>query len=131
MVHFKEKRGDIVEKFTYNPVKNEISFEDFAKIDVRIGEIREVINIPKSDNLMKLIVDFGDHRRTIIAGIKQERENPNEIQGKQALFVINLPVKKMFGEKSEGMLFDIGYENKITPVLAVPERKVPNGSSAG
>ena len=120
-----------MEKFTYNPVKNEISFEDFAKIDIRIGEIKEVLNIPKSDNLMKLIVDFGDHRRTIIAGIKQERENPNEIQGKQALFVINLPVKKMFGEKSEGMLFDIGYENKITPVLAVPERKVPNGSSTG
>jgi len=120
-----------MEKFTLKPVKNEIKFEDFTKIDIRIGEIREVLDIPKSNNLMKLIVDFGDHARTIIAGIKQERENPSEIQGKQALFVVNLPTKEIFGEKSEGMLFDIGYENKVTPVLAVPEKQVPNGSSAG
>ncbi|MCK5768278.1 MAG: tRNA-binding protein [Candidatus Atribacteria bacterium] len=120
-----------MEKFNLRPIKNEMKFEDLAKIDIRIGEIREVLDIPKSNNLMKLIVDFGDHTRMIIAGIKQERENPGEIQGKQALFVVNLPVKKIFGEKSEGMLFDIGYENKIIPVLAVPEKHVPNGSSAG
>jgi tRNA-binding protein len=120
-----------MEKFTLKSVKNEIKFEDFAKIDIRIGEIIEVLDIPKSNNLMKLIVDFGDHTRTIIAGIKQERKNPSEIQGKQALFVINLPEKEIFGEKSEGMLFDIGYENKVTPVLAVPEKHVPNGLSAG
>jgi len=64
------------------------------------------------------------------ACIKKERENPKEIQGKQALFVVNLPIKEIFGERSEGMLFDIGYENKITPVLAIPEKQVPNGSSA-
>ena len=57
---------------------------------------------------MKLTVDFGDHSRSIIAGIKQERENPGEIAGKQALFVVNLPEKKMAGEVSQGMLFDIG-----------------------
>jgi len=120
-----------MENFTLKPIKGEIKFEDFEKIDIRIGEIREVLDIPKSHHLMKLVVDFGDHIRTIIAGIKQERENPSEIQGKQALFVVNLPEKEMFGEKSQGMLFDIGYENKITPVLAVPEKQVPNGSSAG
>ena len=123
--------GNIMEKFILKPIKDEISFEDFANIDIRVGEIDEVLDIPKSNNLMKLVVNFGDHKRTIIAGIKKERENPKEIQGKQALFVVNLPNKEMFGEKSEGMLFDIGYENKITPVLAMPEEKVPNGSSAG
>lgn len=66
-----------MKKFTLKPVKDEISFEDFAKIDIRVGE------------------------------------------------------KKVFGENSEGMLFDIGYENKITPVLTVPEKYIPNGSSAG
>jgi tRNA-binding protein len=71
---------------------------------------------------MKLIVDFGDHTRSILAGIKQERENPEEIEGKQALFVLNLPEKKMAGEVSQGMLFDIGYADKITPCLAVPEK---------
>ena len=117
--------------FILKPVKKEISFKDFEKIDIRIGKIKKVLDIPKSQNLMKLIVDFGDHTRTIVAGIKQERENPGEIQGMQALFVVNLPEKEIFGEKSEGMLFDIGYENKIIPVLAMPEKKVPNGVSAG
>jgi len=124
-------KGNRMDKFTLKPIKDEISFEDFANIDIRIGEIDEVLDIPKSNNLMKLVVNFGDHKRTIIAGIKKERENPKEIQGKQALFVVNLPTKEMFGEKSEGMLFDIGYENKITSVLAIPEKQVPNGSSAG
>jgi len=120
-----------MEKFILKPLKDEISFEYFANIDIRVGEIEEVLDIPKSNNLMKLVVNFGDHKRKIIAGIKKERENPKEIEGKQALFVVNLPTKEMFGEKSEGMLFDIGYENKITPVLAMPEKQVPNGSSAG
>lgn len=80
---------------------------------------------------MLLTVDFGQFEREIIAGIKNERENPYEIEGKQALFVVNMAPKKMFGFTSEGMLFDLGYENKITPVLAVPEKPVPNGTIAG
>ena len=80
---------------------------------------------------MKLIVDFGDHTRSILAGIKQERENPKEIEGKQALFVLNLAEKKMAGETSQGMLLDIGYADKITPRLAIPEAPVPNGVRAG
>ena len=87
--------------------------------------------MPESKKLMKLTVDFGDHRRTILAGIKQERENPLEIAGIQALFVVNLPPREMAGETSEGMLFDIGYPDGVTPALAVPERPVPNGSRAG
>ena len=63
--------------------------------------------------------------------MKKERENPKEIEGKQALFVVNLEPKEIMGEKSEGMLFDIGYSNDITPVLAVPEKEVPDGVSAG
>jgi tRNA-binding protein len=80
---------------------------------------------------MKLMVDFGDHTRSILAGIKQERENPQEIEGKQALFVLNLPEKKMAGEVSQGMLFDMGYSDNITPCLSVPEFPVPNGTKAG
>ena len=83
------------------------------------------------NKLMKLDVDFGDHVRSILAGIKQERENPKEIEGKQALFVVNLPERKMAGELSQGMLFDIGYADKIKPCLAMPEKPVPNGSRAG
>lgn len=113
------------------PIKDEITFEDFAKIDIRVGTIIEVSEVEKSNKLMKLIVDFGNHQRSILAGIKQERENPKEIKGKQALFVVNLPERKMAGEISQGMLFDIGYEDKLQPCLACPEKALPNGARAG
>ena len=63
--------------------------------------------------------------------MKRERSNSKEVQGKQALFVVNLEPKRIMGEVSEGMLFDIGYADGITPVLAVPEKPVPNGSRTG
>lgn len=116
---------------TSAPIKELITFDDFAKLDIRVGTIVSVTEVAKSDKLMKLTVDFGDHQRSILAGIKQERDNPQEIEGKQALFVVNLPERKMAGELSQGMLFDIGYEDKVTPVLAMPEAPVPNGSRAG
>ena len=114
-----------------SPIKEAISFDEFEKLDIRVGTITTVTEVAKSNKLMKLIVDFGDHSRSILAGIKQEREDPQKIEGKQALFVLNLPEKKMAGEVSQGMLFDIGYSDKITPCLAVPEKPVPNGSRAG
>lgn len=113
------------------PIKPEISFKDLEKIDIRVGTIVSVDEVEKSDKLMKLTVDFGDHTRSILSGIKKERENPHEIEGSQALFVVNLKPRKMAGELSEGMLYDIGYEDGITPVLASPEKPVPNGSRAG
>ncbi|MGM0378454.1 MAG: tRNA-binding protein [Bacillota bacterium] len=112
-------------------IKDEISYNDFQKIDIRVGEILSVIDIGESDNLVKLTVDFGEFKRLIVASIKNERENPQEIEGLQALFVVNLKPKEMFGVKSHGMLFDLGYENKINPVLAVPNKEVPNGTCAG
>lgn len=113
------------------PIKENITFEDFEKLDIRVGTILSVDEVATSKKLMKLMVDFGDHSRSILAGIKQERKNPHEIQGKQALFVLNLPEKKMAGEVSQGMLFDIGYADGIVPCLAMPETPVPNGSRAG
>jgi tRNA-binding protein len=113
------------------PVKDLISFEDLEKLDIRVGEIRLVEDVAKSDKLVKLTVDFGSFSRIILVGMKQERQNPKEIEGQQALFVVNLAPKKMAGELSEGMLFDIGYADKITPVLAQPEKTVPNGTRVG
>lgn len=112
-------------------VKPNIKFSDLEKIDIRVGLIEKVIDIKKSDKLVKLIVDFGDFKRNILVGIKKERENPKEIEGLQALFIVNLEPKEMMGEVSEGMTFDIGYSDGIIPVLAVPEKKVPNGVKAG
>ena len=113
------------------PIKELIAFEDFQKLDIRVGTITKISEVEKSEKLMKLTVDFGDHVRTILAGIKLERENPAEIEGKQALFIVNLPERKMAGEVYQGMLFDIGYADKLTPCLAMPEIHMPNGSRAG
>ncbi len=93
--------------------------------------ITHVEQVPRSDKLMRLIVNFGDHLRTILAGIGKERENPQEVVGMQALFVVNLEPRKMAGEVSEGMLFDLGYADGIPPALAMPERAVPDGTRAG
>jgi tRNA-binding protein len=113
------------------PIKPTISLGILDKIDIRVGTIELVEDVQGSDKLVKLTVDFGDHKRSILVGMKQERQNPKEVEGKQALFVVNLEPKVMMGEISEGMLFDIGYADGITPVLAVPEKRVPNGTRAG
>jgi tRNA-binding protein len=112
-------------------IKAQIDFAVLEQIDVRVGTIESVSAIEGADKLVKLQVNFGDHLRTIVAGLKLERANPREIQGKQALFVVNLAPRKMRGVVSEAMLFDIGYADGITPVLAVPESPVPNGTRAG
>jgi tRNA-binding protein len=112
-------------------VKPTIKYEDLDKVDIRVGMIEKVEEVEGSEKLIKMTVDFGDHKRSILAGMKKERENPAEIVGKQALFVVNLETKKMMGQDSEGMIFDIGFADGISPALAMPERKVPNGVRAG
>src|SRR5215510_14305025 len=95
------------------PIKPAITIEDLNKVDIRVGTIERVAEVPKSDKLMQLTVNFGDHTRSILAGIKKERANPAELEGKQALFVVNLAPRKMAGLISEGMLFDIGYADGL------------------
>lgn len=119
------------EDFKPAPVKATITLPDLEKIDIRVGTIVAVEDVSGSDKLVRLIVDFGDHRRSILAGMKQERADPGSIKGSQALFIVNLEPRKMMGETSEGMLFDIGYADGVQPVLAVPESIVPNGTRAG
>lgn len=113
------------------PIKPVISVALLEQIDIRVGTILRVDDVPRSDKLVKLTVDFGAFRRTILVGMKQERAEPREVEGKQALFVVNLAPRKMMGEVSEAMLFDIGYSDGITPVLAMPETPVPDGTRAG
>lgn len=113
------------------PIKELVTIDDLTKLDIRVGTIDAVDDVEGSKKLVKLTVDFGDHHRTILAGMKTEREDPTEIAGRQALFVVNLTPRKMAGILSEGMLFDLGYEDGIAPALAVPEREVPAGTRAG
>lgn len=113
------------------PIKPTISIDLFNQIDIRVGTIERVEEVPNADTLCQLRVNFGDHQRKIVAGIRKERANPREIEGKQALFVVNLEPRRMRGVVSEGMLFDIGYADGVKPVLAVPENSVPDGTRAG
>jgi tRNA-binding protein len=117
--------------FTPAPIKPVISPDVIESIDVRVGTIERVEDVAKSNKLVKLTVNFGDHTRCILAGIRKERADPQEIAGRQALFVVNLAPKTMAGETSEGMMFDIGYADGLLPVMAVPEKPIPNGARAG
>jgi tRNA-binding protein len=117
--------------FTPAPIKPTIAHDVLESIDIRVGTIERVEDVANSNKLVKLTVNFGDHTRCILAGIKKERADPKEIEGKQALFVVNLAPKTMAGETSEGMMFDIGYADGVVPVMAVPEKPIPNGCRAG
>jgi len=118
-------------EFRAAPVKSPITLADLDKIDIRVGTIVTVEDVSGSDKLVRLKVDFGDHRRSILAGMKPERADLTSIEGTQSLFVVNLAPRKMMDEISEGMLFDIGYADDVQPVMAIPESTVPNGTRAG
>lgn len=109
-------------------IKPTVSIAALDAVDIRVGTIEAVEDVPNSKKLLRLIVSFGDHRRTILSGMKGERADPLEIQGRQALFVVNLEPRKMAGEISEGMLLDLGFADGIAPALAIPERAVPDGT---
>ena len=113
------------------PVKPLVPFEQLADIDIRVGTVESVHDVPGSNKLARFIVDFGDHKRTVLAGMKHERDNLQSLVGVQTLFVVNVPPRSMAGQVSEAMFFDLGYADGITPALAVPERPVPNGTRAG
>jgi tRNA-binding protein len=118
-------------KITPAAIKPQITLNQLDAIDVRVGTVLSVEDVPGADKLVALRVSFGDHERTIVAGLKTERADPREIVGKQALFIVNLPPRKMKGVLSEGMLFDIGYADGLVPALAMPERPMPDGARAG
>ena len=117
--------------FVPTPIKPTITIDDLDRVDLRVGAVVSVSEVTGSDKLVRVRVDLSDHLRTILVGMKNERADPTEIVSRQVLVVVNLAPRKMMGEVSEGMLFDIGYADGITPVLATPERSVPNATRAG
>ena len=121
----------LVEEMIPATVKPPVTQAELQRLDIRVGRVLRVEEIAGAHSLVRLIVGFGDHQRTILAGLKQERSDPSELVGLQALFVVNLEPKRMMGEISEGMLLDIGYADGVRPALAVPERPVPDGARAG
>ena len=108
------------------PQKNIIEFDDFTKVDIRVGTVTEAENIPKSDKLLKLKVDTGLDKRTILSGISKYY-SPEEILNKKVMVLINLKPRKMMGFESQGMLLlaDDGDGNLS---LMQPDSNISNGS---
>jgi methionine--tRNA ligase beta chain len=117
--------------FTPAPLKPLVPLSLLEQLDIRVGTILAVEDLPQSRKLARLRVDFGDHERSILAGLKTERPDLQALVGLQTLFVVNLEPRRMAGATSEGMLFDAGYQDDVTPVLMLPEHPIPNGTRAG
>ena len=116
----------------YKPaeVKPNTTFDDFCKMDIRVGTILECAKVPKADKLLQFRIDDGMGARTILSGIAQSYPNPEELVGKQVLFIANFPPRKLKGIESEGMILSAeDSDGKL--VLVEPSRKVTNGVNVG
>jgi len=102
-----------------------ITFNDFQKLDIRIGTIIQAEKVPETDKLLKLTIDLGNEKRTLVAGIA-ETYKPEELEGRQIPILTNLEPKTFKGIESQGMILAIDIEEKAT--LLNPDKKVPNGS---
>ena len=107
-------------------VKMEISFEEFQKLDLRVGKIIEANQISGSRNLIRMIVDFGTEKRQAVAGLLQWYK-PEELMGKKCAFILNLQRRKLMGVESQCMIF-AAEDNKGNVVVLQPEKDVAEGS---
>lgn len=109
-----------------------ISYDDFAKLEIRIGEITAVGIVPDADKLLKLTVDFGDAlgegqtTRQIISGIRTYFDDPQVLVGRQCPFLTNLEYRTIRGLESQGMILAASYESELA--LLDPSVRVPNGT---
>lgn len=121
------KRMNELENAKVPALKEMIQYDDFAKMDIRIGTILEAEKLPKSDKLLKFLVDDGFEKRTILSGIAKHF-SPEEMIGKQVTFLANLAPRKMMGIESNGMI--LMAENRDGSLaLLQPHKEVWNGGT--
>jgi methionine--tRNA ligase beta chain len=102
-----------------------IKYEDFSKLDLRVGEIIECVRKEESDKLLRLTVDFGDEgKRNILSGLYPYYD-PEDLKGKQFIFIVNLEPRKFMGEESQGMILCADGDK---PITIKPELKTKPGS---
>lgn len=106
--------------------KMEIPFEEFQKLDLRVGKITEAIQIPGSRNLIRMIVDFGTEKRQAVAGLLQWYK-PESLLGKKDVFILNLQRRKMMGIESQCMIL-AAEDDKGNVVVLQPEKDIAEGS---
>lgn len=104
----------------------EITFEEFQKIDMRVGKITEANQIPGSRNLIRMIVDFGTEKRQAVAGLLQWYK-PEDLVGKKYAFILNLQRKKFMGVESQCMIL-AAEDGKGNVVALQPEKDISVGS---
>ena len=119
-------RTDFVEKI-YSAVDNirMITYDDFRKLDIRIGTIVSAERVQGTDKLLKLEVDFGTEKRQIIAGIA-ETYQPDHLIGREIPVLLNLEPRRIRGIESQGMILAADADG--APILLHPDRQVPPGS---
>lgn len=111
-------------------VKANVAFDDFAKVDIRVGTVLECVKVPKADKLLQFLIDDGMNKRTIVSGIAKYYPNPEELVGKQVCFIANFEPRKLKGVLSEGMI--LSAEDKDGQlVLLTPSRLVTPGCGVG
>lgn len=104
----------------------EISYDDFAKLDIRVGTVVAAEMVPDTDKLIKCTIDFGEFgTRTIVSGIAQWKK-PEELVGRQLPYIVNLAPRMLRGVESQGMLMAASDESGVA--LIIPERQVPPGT---
>ncbi len=106
-------------------IKPEVTFEELAKIDFRVGTVIHAEGIPKAKKLLKLEVDIGE-KRTIVAGIS-ESYNPDDLTGKQVLIAANLKPAKIMGIQSNGMLL-AAVDDKVCSIATFDKKMKPGTS---
>lgn len=111
-----------------------LSYDDFKKVDIRVGQILSAEVIPETDKLLRLMVDFGDAEpRQLVSGIKQYVVDPASLVGKKTTFVYNLEPRMIKGYESSGMLFaaSVGEGGDKKFSFIVPEADMPPGTHLG
>jgi len=121
------KKANEAEKQQVEPAKENITFEEFVKMDIRVGTILEAERVPKTDKLIKLKIDTGIDQRTVVSGIAVDHK-PEDIIGKQVSILVNLQPRKIRGIESQGMIL-MAEDASGKLVFAVPEEKTSNGAS--
>lgn len=104
-----------------------ITYEDFAKLEIRVATILTAERVVEADKLLKLEVDLGSEKRLIMAGIAEHVEDPESLVGRQVPVLVNLQPRKMRGYESQGMML-AASDDADAPVLLHPEKPLPNGS---
>ena len=120
------------EKNAYTPkeIKPECSFDDFTKLDIRVGTVLDCIKLPKADKLLQFKIDDGQGGRTIVSGIAKFYPNPQELIGKQVCFIANFAPRKLKGVNSEGMILSAeDADGRL--VLITPSDLVKSGVNIG